>query len=164
MASTLAFSETYGTSPGTTTDTTYVNLLSTDTASGSDTTTNTLAAPITIPGAGTAYSYERWVRGHWTGTFTSISNVLFWKQSGTPDTGENIYGGDQGDQVYSTPVNTVSSVATSDSADWDTEGEAFSLAYSSNYSDYVVLQHRIGSTASQGYTPTITYRIGWDEV
>lgn len=164
MAATFSFSETYGNSGSpTTADSTKVNFLSSDGASGSDTTTNTAANPITIPAAGSAYSYERWVRGHWTGTFTSISAVTFYKYSGTIDTGVTLNGADRTSQTYATPVVTESSIATTACTSWDASGEAFTLGYSSNYSDYVVMQLVIGTTAVAGAISTLTFRFGWNE-
>jgi len=163
MAAVFDFSESYGAGP-TTADTDYVNLLSASIASGSDTTTVPAANPIVIPPSGTAYSYERWIRGHLTGTFTTISDVKFWKYSGTPGTGVTINGGDKGNQTYVTAVNTVSSVATTAHGSWDTEGEAFALGYSTAFSDYVVLQLAIASTAASGNIGTMQYRFGWNEV
>lgn len=162
MASTFANSESYGAGP-TTADATCINLLSTSTASGSDTSTNTLAAPITVIPGSTARSYERWIQGHWTGTFGGITNVTFYKYSGTPGTGCSLFGGDRGSQTYATAVNTDSSIATTDSASWDASGEAFTLAYSTAFSDYVVLQLDVADTASPGKNADITYRWGWDE-
>lgn len=162
MAATFSFSESYGAGP-TTADTTKVNFLSSNTASGSDTTTNTAANPITIPAASSAYSYERWVQGHWTGTFSSISSVTFYKYSGTLGTGVTLNGADRGSQTYATAVNTASSIATTASTSWDAVGEAFTLGYSSNFSDYVVMQLVIGSTASAGSIGTQTFRFGWSE-
>lgn len=164
MASTFTNSETYGTSGSpTTADAACINLLSTNTASGSNTTTNPAAAPIAVIPGSTAYSYERWIRGHWTGDFTSISNVKFYKYSGTPGTGCTLYGADRTSQSFTTPVATQSSIATTISTSWDAENEAFELGYSSNYCDYVVLQLRVADTASPGNGGTMTYRWVWDE-
>jgi len=163
MASTFAVSETYGDqgSP-TTADTTYLNLLSTNTASGADTTTNTLAAPITIPSGADVYSYERYTRGHWTGTFTSISNVKFWKSAGTPGTGLTLNAGDKGNQTYATAVDTSSAIATS--AIPTSQGAGLALAYATAFCDYAVVQLVVANTAGSGYMATITYSYGWDEI
>lgn len=161
MAATFAFSETYGASPGTTVDATYIHTLGSDVASGNS--TNHINYPITIPGAGnTNYSYERWVRGHWTGTFTSVSNVKFYKASGTVPSGDTLNAGDKGNQTYVTPVNTASSVATS--AIPTTSGAALTLGYATNYSDYVVLQVAMTSSRATGASGAMTYRFEWDEV
>lgn len=160
MAATFAFSETYGASGSpTTTDTTYVHLLSADVASGAQ--GNHANYPITIPTEGSAYSYERYVRGHWTGSFTTVSSVLFWKSAGTVGTGCTLNAGDKGNQAYATPVNTASSIATS--AIPTSSGTALSLGYNSAYSDYVVLQLVVGSTGVAGANAAQTYRFQWLE-
>jgi hypothetical protein len=159
MAATFAFSETYGTSPGTTADTTYVHLLSSDVASGA--VGNHASYPITIPTSGSAYSYERYVRGHWTGTFTSISSVLFWKSAGTVGTGVTLNAGDKGNQTYASPVVTASSIATS--AIPTTSGTALELGYATAYSDYVVLQIVVATNGVAGANGAITYRCQWQE-
>ncbi len=170
MASTFNFSETYGASASpTTTDTSYVNLLSADTSSGSDATTKTTANPIVIPQSGYAYSYERWIRGHWTGTFTSISDVYFWKQSGGLPTGVKIKAKKK-DTTYVTPVNTASTYAGASgnegtmTNDIPTATGSINPAYASNYSDYIVMQLVVASTATSGVTSDLVYRFGWNEV
>jgi hypothetical protein len=159
MAATFAFSETYGVSTGTTADTSYVHLLASDVASGNS--GNHAAYPITIPTSGTTYSYERWIRGHWTGSFTSISSVLFWKSAGTVGTGCTLNAGDKGNQTYASPVNTVSSVATATIP--TTSGTALSLGYSTAFCDYAVLQLAVTSTGVAGANGSITYKYQWNE-
>ena len=171
MASTFKFNETYGTSPGTSVDTSYVNLLSADTSSGTDATTKPAANPIVVPGSGYSYSYERWIRGHWTGSFTSISNVYFWKQSGDLPTGVKVKALKKATDptVYVTPVNTASTYAGTDGHEGDTTNDiptatgSINPAYASNFSDYVVMQLVVGNTAAAGVTSDLVYRFGWDE-
>ena len=164
MASSFAMSETYGTSGApTTTDTTYVNCLSTNTASGNDTTTNPNAAPITVPVSGNQASYERYIRGHWTGTFNSISSVLMWIQSWTPNTGCTLYGKDVGSQTYTTPTVPTVTTGFTVNTGWDTEGEALSLSYLTNYSDYVSMFLWVADTADAGTVNTWTLRTKWTE-
>jgi len=164
MAATFTASESTSTGP-TKTDTSYLNFLVVDEVSGSDTTTEPNNHPIVIPAAGTNYSYERWCQGHWTGSFTTISNVTFYKKSGSLPTGVTIEGADRGSQTYTQSVITHSTIATTDSTSWDVVGEAFTLGYATNYSDYVVMQLHVANTATQtGTIGTMTYTFGWDEV
>jgi len=76
-------------------------------------------APSTYPITAGTYSYEKWVRGYWGGTFTRIENVQFWKSAGAYVTGETIkcnattgtYAGTTlGD--WATPTTDVSTIAT----------------------------------------------------
>ena len=85
------------------------NLMSTD-AYDSDGSTYQ-SNPITVPAAATAYSYERWLRVEFTGTFNAITNVKVWKSTGTlSDAALALFVGEAAAGV--TPVNTDSSVAT----------------------------------------------------
>lgn len=160
MASTFAWSESYGAGP-TKGDTTFINLLSADIASGSDATTVPAANTILIPAAGSSYSYERWIQGHWTGAFSTISSIYFWKSAGTPGTGCTLNSGDKGNTTYVQAVNTASSVATSGIP--TSQGAGHTLAYTSNFSDYVVLQLVVGTTGVQGAGATMTYSMQWNE-
>ena len=162
MASSFTVNETYGTSPGTSVDTSYVNLLSASIASGSDTTTVPNANPIAIPAAGSAYSYERWIRGHWTGSFSSITSITFWKYSGSLGTGVTLNAGLVASQTYATPVVTASAIATSGIP--TSQGAGLTPTYGSNYCYYIVLQLVVGTTASSGSIGTMDYRYGWNEV
>lgn len=169
MASTFSFAETYGVSSGG--DCTKVNFLSTNTASGTDTTTNTLAAPITIEGSDN-YSYERWIRGHWTGTFNGISNIRVWASTSGPGTGVTIQGNVKtpNPTTYVTAVDTDSTFATTNIP--TVQGSGLQPTYNSGStgtpattqcSDYVVLQMTVANTASPGYVTAVTFNYGWDE-
>lgn len=161
MASSFIFSETFGTSPGTTQDKAYINCLSTDESSGNDTTTEPNNHPITIPPSATAYSYERWVRGHWTSTFTSISNLRYWGSSAS-GTGWTWKAGLKGDQTYVTPVNSASSYATANIP--TAQGSGLQPTYGTNFCTYIVNQLHVTNAASAGNIGSITFTMGWDEV
>jgi hypothetical protein len=163
MAAVFAMSESYGAGP-TVADTTYLNLLSASIASGSDGTTVPNANPIAIPGAGSAYSYERYHRAHFTSSFTSIANVKFWKKSGSLGTGVTMNANVKtpNPTVYVTAVNTASSFATTGIP--TSQGAGLAPTYASNYTDYIVQQLIVASTAAQGTIGSMTYTYGWDEV
>ena len=168
MAATLGMTEHYGAAAGTRAATSYLNLLSANIASGADATTVPAANTVTIPGTGTAYSYERYFQGRWTGTWTSITNVKFWKQAGSLGTGVTIKAGDSTGQTYTAAVVTASSVATADIP--TVVGSALDLTPASaitpstqEYSDYGVMQMHVASTAAAGNIGTQTYRTQWDE-
>jgi hypothetical protein len=160
MASTFAASESYGAGP-TKTDTTWYNLLSASIASGSDGTMVPNANPIAVPAAGSAYSFERWVQAHFTGTFTSITSLSFYKYSGSAPTGVTLNAGAKGNQTYVTAVNTASSVAT---GAIPTSAGSLTGAYAAAFSDYFVIQAVVGTTGVAGNTNTIVYRYAWNEV
>lgn len=160
MPATFTWEETYGASPGTTTTTSYLHLLNVDAASGN--ATNYQNYPITVPTSGNNYSYERWVRGRWTGTYNNIQNIKFWMSAGTLNTGWTVNAGVT--TSYSTPVNTASSIANA--AIPTSQASALTPNFSGGYSDYIVLQAVVASTAGPGDmapSPGVTYSMSYDE-
>ena len=166
MSSTFSASEAYSSGPTVVDPTTAINLLAADAASGSDTTTTTNANPIAIPGAGTAYSYERYFRGKWTSVGTSITSITVCHHTVTPASGITIYGGCKGNATYAQSVSTVSSIATNNITTIDTTfADASSLGSGTVQSYYEVLQLRVASTcATPGNLGNLTIRFGWNEI
>lgn len=60
--------------------------------------------PATYPIAAGANSYAKYVLGYWSGDFTQINNVKFWKQSGDYVTAETI--SFSGSMPYATPATS----------------------------------------------------------
>lgn len=126
--------------------------------------------PITIPGAGNAYSYEKYYQARWTGSWTSIDNVLFYVSAWSPGTGQTLYGKDVGSQTYTQSVAPTDTTGLTIYTSWDTVGEAIDITPASaitpttqEYSDYFVIVLEVASTASQGAVPTWTFTTQWDE-
>lgn len=146
-------------------DATNWNLMSTD--DYDSTGTGYQAAPITILASGTAYSYERWLKVEFTGTFNAITNVLAWKSAGTlSDAGLTLYVGETDTGV--TPVNTNSSVATT--AMPTTEGTAIDITPAAGISsdgdktDFLVVQLDAADTVTTpGDIGTQTLTFQYDE-
>jgi hypothetical protein len=167
MSSSYTFSETYGTTGSPTTgDNNFVNLLAANVGSGGDTTTTPLANPVVLT-SGTVYSYERYIRGHWTGSFSSITTLQFWKNAGTLNAGVVVNAAGKGNQTFATPVVTASGIATAPIP--TSQGSGLTPAYAAAFSDYLVLQAVI-TVASAGagnfYSAPgyATYRMSWNEV
>lgn len=122
--------------------------------------------PIT---AGTC-SYEKWIRTLFTDSFTRIENLQFWKSAGAYQTGEAImWTGLQTDYVApTTEVSTIASVAvpTSDpgAANVSIGGTTSGSLVATGYSDYIVLQASILSSAPAGAVPEKTFTFQYDEV
>jgi hypothetical protein len=122
--------------------------------------------PITVPAASTAYSYERWLRAHLSGTFNLINNMKFWKSAGTlSDAALAIKAGTSLTGV--TPVVTVSTIATADvptvvgSALDPTPSGGLSAA---GYSKYIVMQLHVPSTVTTpGDIGSQTFTFRYDE-
>jgi hypothetical protein len=143
------------------------NFKDADTTGLSDYATTPITASDT---AGQGNSYEVWLRLHFTGTGTSISNVKFWKSTNfSPTTGITDKWGPSGS--YATPVKTDSAIATN-SIPTSTPGSANvpiagnvanSITAFPGFTDYLVLQLHFGSTAAQGDSSLATYSVVYDE-
>lgn len=128
---------------------------------------NREANPITIPTAGTSYSYEKWLR--WKCTVapdTQVTNFKFWGPNTPPGTGIVIYAGATNTGV--TPVVTDSSVANTqqDTNYYDTSNQLSipgTLTTPDDETDYLVMQMDVGTTAGQGNMSQQTYNYSYDE-
>ncbi len=119
-------------------------------------------------------SYELWFRGHWTGSFTSISNLKFWMSTNfSPSTGLTVkYASDD---AYATPVATDTNITTgltstatipTSTPGGNNIGIANNLSgslSSAGYSDYIILQLHVGTTAAAGDTSLATFTLQYDE-
>lgn len=122
---------------------------------------------ITVPPTGTSYSYERWVKARFDGTFNKIDNIKVWKSAGTlSDVNLTLNAGTTASGA--TPTNSVSSVATSTIP--VTEGTAIDITPTSDIttsedmSDFLVLQLVVPSTVdTPGDIGTQTLTFQYDE-
>ena len=107
-------------------------------------------------------SFEKWLRGRFSGTFTSIANLRFFKSAGTFVTGEAIKAAV--DAVYAAPTATTSIVATVDIP--TTEGAALTpLAPVGNpdFSGYMTLQLQTTVSTPPGAVNQKTFTLKYDE-
>lgn len=126
-------------------------------------------ATTTYPITAGTYSYEKWVKAFFTGTFTSISNVQFWKSSGAYVTGETInFTGQK--TAYVTPTNAVSSFASATlptsapgTANVSISGSLSTSLTAAGNTDFILLQASISTAASAGATITKTLSLSYDE-
>lgn len=136
-------------SPSGTGDGTNWNLMSTDAYDSTGTTYQSY--PITVPDSSSNYSYERWMKIRFDGTFNLIDNVLAWKSAGSLSDGALILTAGE-TATGATPVNTNSTVATSVIP--TTEGTAIDITPSSaidasgDSTDYLVVQLEVPSTVT----------------
>lgn len=147
-------------------DATNWNMQSTDAydSTGTDYQTN----KITVPSTSNTYSYERWMRLSFSGTFNLIDNVLVYKSAGSlSDSNLDILAGTT--TSAATPITTVSSVATTTLTSWDAVGEAIDITpgaglVAAGYSDYFVTQLKVPSTVTTpGDAGAITITFSYDE-
>lgn len=154
----------------------FVEYLDDETTTATPTNLNmgsTLAANISAslyPITAGSSSYEKWIKLHFSGTFTRIENLQFWKSAGSYVTGESIVW--EGEQTtYATPTNAASTIATTavPTADPGTANVSIGGSLSGSLtaegdSDFIVLQTAITGAASAGSTNLKTFVIQYDEV
>ena len=168
MAATHEWKIQYGTSPGTewpasgsAGNCNYMNVDDAD-----ETGTEYQGNSIPVPPSGTNYSYERYMRAKFSGTFNQIDNQKIWHDSGTlSDANLDLCAGVAA--AYATPVNTDSAIATTTLTGWDTEGEALDIENvltTEGYSKYLVQQLDVPSTVTTpGDISAQTIKMKYDE-
>jgi len=113
-------------------------------------------------------SYEKNVKAKFSGTFTEISNMKFWKSAGALKTGEAI----KADEVtsYVQPVKTTSTRAVDDvptveeSAIVVHAAGGGSTITSPGYTRYICLQLQTTGSTPAGALNTKSYTLQYDEV
>ena len=108
-------------------------------------------------------SFEKWVRGRFSGTYTQIDNLKFFKSTGVLPAGVAVKAGVNA--PYSTPVSTPSSVATADVP--TSLGAALvpaSPGVSPAFSGYITMQLQAQASAPSGAVPTQTFELQYDEI
>jgi hypothetical protein len=118
--------------------------------------------PASNPIAANSNSFEKWVRGKFSGVFNSIANLRFWKSLGTYVTGEDIKAAVNAS--YATPVSTASIVATVTVP--IVEGSALVPAAPStnpDYSGYITMQLQTTSSTPPGNVNQKTFTLKYDE-
>lgn len=116
-------------------------------------------------------SFAKYIRGKFSGTWTEISNIKFWKSAGALVTGETIKA--SANASYATPSQS----STGDSDIPTTEGTALSLNSAegastieygvsgvSGYTAYLRLQAQITAGATVGAVNQKTFVMQYDEV
>ena len=159
MASTFQFSESNTISETVSDGITNLNFGSNDSAN-----LNTTTYPVSTPNA----SFEKYIRGKFSGTFTEISNIKFWKSVGTLVTGETIKAA--ANVVFATPSTTpnadsdvptdVGTALAIQSAD---SGAVYTIT-DPGYTKYIRLQTHSTTSTPGGAGNTKTFVMQYDEV
>ncbi len=139
---------------------------------------NTVAAniaPSTYPVTAGTFSYDKYIRAYFSGSFTRIENLQFWMSGTGPYvTGETIAWTGQQTQ-YATPtggsasaqsVHATTAVPTADpgTANVSVGGSLSGSLTSAGYSDYIILQASVTTAASAGAVNQKTFTLQYDEV
>lgn len=157
MAATFQYSESNTVSETVTDGITNLNFGSNDSVN-----LNTTTYPITVSEA----SFEKYIRAKFSGTFTTISNMLFWKSAGTYVTGESITAA--ANVAFATPSQT----ANADSAVPTSSGTALSIQSAAGtstitapgYTKYIRLQTQTTGSTPSGAVNQKTFTFQYDEV
>ena len=115
-------------------------------------------------------SFEKYLRAKFSGVFTEISNMKFWKSGGTFITGESIKA--IANQTYTAPVSSTSVKAVSDVPESEgtalsvqsTEGDTSKLTVAGTYTKYLVLQLQTTTGTPAGAVNQKTFTFQYDEV
>ena len=120
------------------------------------------------PGAGTDYSFEKWLRFNVSGgTYTEISNIKAYSDGANGlGTGIGLYA--KAVTAYSTPAEATATTGYTSFFTY-TSGSALTLGagpYTSTgeKGDHLVMIMTVDNTATGGMTPTETLSVSWDEV
>ena len=123
-------------------------------------TTNYTGAPVT---AG-SYSYEKWLRGSFTGVFNTVNNIKYWKSAGSlaADGVIDLYSGTT--NTWAAPGTAASSIAnaTIGTAQPGASNTPGSLTATGS-SGFVVLQARASTNAASGDSGTARVSMAYDE-
>jgi hypothetical protein len=162
MAATFEWSESNSSGENITDGITNVNLGSNDSVN---------IVPATYPVTAGENSFSKYIRCKFTNIFVEISNMLFWKNSGSLATGETIKA--SANATYATPSTT----ATGDSAIPTTEGTALTINSAegestivyggsgvSGYTGYIRLQLQLTTAVVAGALTQKQFTFQFDEV
>lgn len=154
MAATFEWSESNGAGETVTNSISNVNFGNLDSPN--------LASPNNRVVAGTN-SYEKWNRGRFSGSYTTIDNLRFYKSAGTLPANVSIKAAVNA--AYVAPTNGTSTVALSNVP--TTEGTALvptSPGASPSFSGYIIMQLQTTGAASPGAVATQTFTLKYDEI
>lgn len=134
-------------------------------------------APSTYPITAGTYSYSKWVRGNWSGTFTRVENLQFYaSDTGPLVTGEIILvsastGSYAGTDVWVGATDAADPFAIHAIADADPAAANVGFAgvlsaslEAAGSSDFIVVQASITGAASPGAVNQKTFTLQYDEV
>lgn len=110
---------------------------------------------IPVPAAGNRYSYERWIKGYWSGAANEVRNIKVYKSSGSmSDAALKLYGGTTA--AYATPVgvSTASGKALTLASSWDATNQTMNITPTGGissfpgWSKYFITQLKVPSTVT----------------
>jgi len=123
--------------------------------------------PIGVPGAGSSWSFQKFLRLNFTGTFTNVSNLRYYTD-GSNGFGTGVLLWAQAVAVFATPVLETGSAGYLDAFSY-TSGAPLSLGagpFTGAGDNGLYLQEamEVQSTATQGALPAEVMTWVWDEI
>lgn len=123
--------------------------------------------PMVIPGAGSDWSFEKWLRLNVSGTFTQVENLRFYTD-GTSGFGTGVNAWVKAEAAYATPAALASAAGYLDAFSY-TSGSPLTLGAGpftsvGDIGSYVVLGLEVQSTAAQGTLTPETISFAFDEI
>lgn len=162
MAATVTIVEKNG-AGGTQTDKTSGNIR----FKNADNATVDTSNPMVKPPSGTDYSFEKWLRLNFAGTYTEASNIkMYMDGSSGLGTGVTLYA--KAVASYATPAEATGTAGYTDAFTY-TSGSPLSLGAgpftgTGEKGDHCVMMLTVADTASGGVTASETITFGWDEI
>jgi hypothetical protein len=133
-----------------------------------DDATVDLNDPMVVPGSGTDYSYEKWLRLNVTGgSYSQITNIEAYSDGANGlGTGVGLYA--KAVTSYATPAEATTTSGYTDFFSY-TSGSPLSLGAgpftsTGEKGDHLVMIATVADTASGGLTASETLTIAWDEI
>lgn len=123
--------------------------------------------PLVKPSSGSDWSFEKWLRLNFAGTYTQASNLKAYTDGSSGlGTGINLWA--KAVASYATPAQASSSAGYANAFTY-TSGAPLSLGAgpytgTGEKGDHLVLVCEVQSTASGGLTPSETLTLAWDEI
>jgi hypothetical protein len=133
-----------------------------------DNSTVDLVNPMVKPGAGSDWSFQKWLRMNVTGgTYSQITNVKAYSD-GSSGLGAGINVWAKAVASYATPAEETASTGYANFFTY-TSGSALSLGAgpftgTGEKGDHLVMAAEVTSSASGGLTPSETLTLAWDEI
>lgn len=133
-----------------------------------DDATVDLNDPMVVPGSGTDYSYEKWLRLNVTGgSYSQITDIVAYSDgSNGLGTGVGLYA--KAVSSYATPAEATATTGYTDFFSY-TSGSPLSLGAgpftsTGEKGDHLVMIATVADTASGGLTSSETLTVSWDEI
>lgn len=133
-----------------------------------DNSTVDTSNPMVKPGAGSDFSFEKWIRFNVSGgTYTQITNVRAYSD-GANGLGTGVLLWAKAVTAFATPAEATATTGYTNFFTY-TSGSPLTLGagpYTSTgeKADHLVMMCEVQSTATGGVTPTETLTIAWDEI